>query len=83
MSKTDNPITFTRTVVVTDSSTIDRMEFDPNSEYLLVTFNTGSRYVYSPVSSVTFAAIVAADSVGQRFNELIKESDDIAYSKVD
>jgi hypothetical protein len=70
-------------VVVTDSSTVDRMEFDPNTKNLLVTFNTGARYIYHPVSSDIFGAIVGADSVGQRFNELVKESDTISYSKVD
>jgi hypothetical protein len=70
-------------VVVTDSSTIDRMEFDPNTQNLLVTFNTGSRYIYHPVSNAVFGAVVGADSVGQRFNELVKESDSIAYNKVD
>lgn len=83
MSKVDSPIIFSRTVVITDSSTIDRMEFDPNTENLLVTFNTGARYIYHPVSGVTFGAVISADSVGQRFNELVKESDDITYAKVD
>jgi hypothetical protein len=68
---------------VSDSSTIDRMEFDPNTQHLLVTFNTGTRYIYQPVPNAVFGAIVGADSVGQRFNELVKESDSIFYNKVD
>ena len=83
MSQSDLPIVFTRTVVVTDSSTIHQMEFDPNTQNLLVTFNTGARYVYTPVSNAIFGAVVGADSVGQRFNELVKESDSISYAKVD
>jgi len=83
LSKQSDPIIFSRTVVITDSSTIDKMEFDPNTESLLVTFNTGSRYIYSPVSNSIFGAVISADSVGQRFNELVKESDSIDYAKVD
>jgi hypothetical protein len=83
LSKTDSPIIFSRTVVVTDSSTIDRLEYDPNTQNLVVTFNTGTRYIYHPVANAVFGAIVGADSVGQRFNELVKESDSISYSKVD
>jgi len=83
LSKSSSPIIFSRTVVITDSSTIDKMEFDPNSSNLLVTFNTGTRYIYHPVSNGIFGAVISADSVGQRFNELVKESDSIDYAKVD
>ena len=83
MSQTDNPIVFCRTVVVTDSSTVDSVAFDPNTDTLLVTFNTGARYVYSPVTGEQFGIVVGADSVGKMLNLVIKENDDISFTKVD
>lgn len=83
MSQTDNPIVFSRSTMVSDSSTVDKIDFDPNTDTMMVVFNTGARYVYSPVSANIYAAIVAADSVGKMLNILVKENSDINFVKVD
>ena len=83
MSQTDKTIIFSRSTAVNDSSTINKIDFDPNTETMMVTFNTGMEYVYSPVSQQIYGAVVSADSVGKALNTLVKDNDSISYVKVD
>lgn len=83
MSKTDSPTIFSRSTKISDSSTVNQIDFDPVTEVMMVTFNTGAQYVYSPVTSHIYGAIVSAESAGKMLNILIKENDDIAYVLVD
>jgi len=39
---------------------------------MVITFKNGSRYRYENVESDTFAKLISAESVGKKFNEIIK-----------
>lgn len=83
LSKLNDPIIFSRSTAVSDSSTVDKIDFDPNTHTMMVTYNTGVQYVYSPVTPTVYGSLVSADSVGKMLNILVKENDDITYVKVD
>jgi len=64
-----------------DSSYIDRLEFVWHKEedwtlnnegHLRVTFQNGARYIYEDVSFTLLMAIASSESVGQAFNDSIK-----------
>tara|TARA_B100002019_G_scaffold73910_1_gene63835 strand:- start:2395 stop:2646 length:252 start_codon:yes stop_codon:yes gene_type:complete len=64
-----------------DSSLIDRLEFLwdkdeswglTNTGHIRVTFQNGARYIYENVSFALLMAVASSDSVGQAFNDSIK-----------
>ena len=67
-----------------DSSHVDRLEFVWHSDeswgltnkgHLRVTFQNGARYIYEDVSFALLMAMASSDSIGQAFNESIKNGD--------
>jgi hypothetical protein len=74
---------FSRSVAVSDSSTVAKIDFDPITETMMVTFHTGARYVYSPVTAGQFGLVAGGESVGKMMNIIIKEDDNISFTKVD
>lgn len=59
------------TVKVT-SSHIESVGHDPRTETLRITYKTGDAYDYQPVPAEVYGAILAAESVGQIVNKVIK-----------
>jgi hypothetical protein len=59
-----------RIVEITDSSNIDSIEYDVETEHMVVTFSSNEMYSYRNVPPAVFGALVAADSVGAHFNRL-------------
>jgi hypothetical protein len=67
-----------------DSSNIDSLEYVYTTDKrewrmkqegsLLVTFSGGQRYVYEDVAFMKVMAVIADESVGTAFNDLIKSS---------
>ena len=55
-----------------DSSTIQAIGHDANSNELHVQFNSGATYVYTGVDADTHDALLNAPSVGQHFAKNIK-----------
>ena len=47
---------------------------------LRVTFTSGKRYRYDDVSSATFMELITAESIGKKFNEIIKGKYDYELS---
>lgn len=71
-------------IIDIDSSLIDRMEYiwvseEPwklkNEGHLRVTFQNGFRYIYEDVPFIIVMNIAADRSVGEAFNEFIKNGD--------
>jgi len=60
----------TKTEVV--SSQIKLLEYDTETNILIVTFNQGKQYEYSDVSSEEFRKLIEADSIGRHFNLYFK-----------
>lgn len=50
------------------SSQIKALEYDTETNILIVTFNQGKQYEYSDVSADEFRKLVEADSIGRHFN---------------
>lgn len=75
----DNPIIFTRVVTVLDSSNIDIIKYNPDTQNMTVSFLTGATYLYNPVNSVLFGTIVSADSVGSVFAASIRGNKNISF----
>jgi len=73
------PISFTRVVTITDSSNIDVIKYDPNTNNMTVSFLTGATYLYNPVNNVLFGSIVSADSVGAFFAASIRGNKNISF----
>lgn len=73
------PISFTRVVTVTDSSNIDVIKFDPNTNNMAISFLSGATYLYNPVSSALFGTIVSGDSVGSVFAASIRGNKNISF----
>jgi len=57
-----------------DSSNIESVGHDPDSQELHVQFLDGTTYVYSDVDEETFQELRDAASVGSYFNRMIKPS---------
>jgi len=79
MINDNSPIEFTRVVTISDSSNIDVIKFDPNTNNMTVSFLTGATYLYNPVSSALFGTIVSADSVGSIFAASIRGNRKISF----
>jgi hypothetical protein len=60
----------TKTEVV--SSQIKSLEYDTETNTLIVTFNQGKQYEYSDVSAEEFRKLVEAESIGRHFNLYFK-----------
>jgi len=73
------PISFTRIVTVTDSSNIDVIKFDPNTNNMAISFLSGATYLYHPVTNALFGSIVSGDSVGVVFANSIRANKDISF----
>ena len=63
-----------------ESSNIDQIGYDAESQELRVKFNSGSEYRYSNVPGPVFADFLDADSAGKFFASNIKGQ--YEYSKV-
>lgn len=60
------------TVVRVNSSHIDTVAFDPDTDTLTVTFASGESYDYMNVPPQVYRAFTAAGSAGQYFQRHIK-----------
>ena len=72
-------------IVVTDSSLVERVYYDPKSRILDAVFHShdggpGKRYRYFGVTALVFAEFVVDSSMGTYFNEHIKNR--YEYKKV-
>jgi len=56
-----------------DSSNIKALGFDHVQSTLIAEFKSGDLYLYDAVPQDTFAQVLAAESKGKAFNELIKK----------
>lgn len=65
---------------VTDSSTIKSLEYDFDSEKLIVEFKAGSKYLYRDVPEDVAREFFLAESKGKHFAEHIK--DDYVTEKI-
>lgn len=66
-------VTFARTLAVTDSYPIDEVSYDFKTQTLRVRFpRTNSTWDYDGVPAWVFARLAGAYSVGQAFNELVR-----------
>lgn len=63
-----------------NSDCLDRVEYEPTSETLVLYFNDGSMYTYVGVPVDTAAELVHADSHGEFFNDEIRN--DYSYMKL-
>ena len=66
------PPVIATTCVVMPSTVIRSYEYLPENNSLIVTFVSGSRYLYKHVSTETFEAFKQAFSKGTYFNQFIK-----------
>ncbi len=55
-----------------ESSNIDQVGYDAETQELGVRFNNGSEYVYSGVPGEVFADFLDAESAGKYLNQAIK-----------
>ncbi len=55
------------------SSQLDMLEYDSEQRILLVTFISGDQYEYDNVSRAVLGALVASESPGKAFSELIRD----------
>ena len=65
--------TFERVVEVNDSSVVQRLSYSPKRRVLRVLFASGSVFEYEEVWPADFADLASAYSVGQVFNERIRD----------
>jgi hypothetical protein len=63
-----------------NSDALDRVEYEPNSETLVLYFMDGSMYSYYGVPVDIAAELVHADSHGEFFNDEIRN--DYSYTKL-
>lgn len=63
---------YPRVVKISDSSHLSRVYYDPKSGKMIVRFQNGAEYLYENVGHEVFGALVAADSTGKAFNELVR-----------
>lgn len=62
-----------KTLVKVHSSAINQVEYDEESRILTVQFKQGTNYDYYNVPLKEFESLVSAPSVGQYFNQHIKQ----------
>lgn len=55
-----------------ESSQLNSLGYDPESQTLEIEFKTGSVYRYKGVDQQTFDGLMAAESVGRYFGQVIK-----------
>ena len=55
-----------------DSSNLHEVEYDDETEVLVVTFKGGARYAYEGVKKYAYDALVEAESVGKHFATYIR-----------
>jgi hypothetical protein len=55
-----------------DSSNVDKVAYDENSQTLAVRFRSGSLYTYHEVEKEIYHQMVGAESVGQYLNRVVK-----------
>ena len=60
--------------VRTDSSYLQSLSYDERNHTLTVRFRDRSLIVYSGVPIQTYRAVVLADSIGERFTELVRDN---------
>lgn len=70
-----------RMTTIHDSSNIKFISYDPQQKVMSVLFVEGRQYLYAPVSSDIYGAIVSADSVGKKFQELVQRNEAIFYEE--
>lgn len=56
-----------------NSTAISRIEYDPASQQLYITFHESGTYTYYNVPQHVYEAFLAAPSKGQFFNDYIKD----------
>lgn len=59
-------------MVMVESSNVKALDFDTKTNTLLVAFHGGRSYVYFDVNPDDVLEVTFANSVGRKFNELIK-----------
>jgi KTSC domain-containing protein len=57
-----------------DSSYLQSLKYDEVTKVVCVRFTDGAVIEYSQVSPRTYQAVMSADSVGEKFIELIRDS---------
>lgn len=62
-----------KTVKFNESSFIQTVSWDENSESLLVEFNSKTTWVYFNVPEDTYREMMEAESVGSYFNKFIRD----------
>lgn len=65
---------FTRKVVISDSSNVEKVAYDLGNRALLVEFKKGGVYRYDGITPKTFGELVSADSVGSYLSSRIKNN---------
>ena len=63
-----------KTTNFNESSFIKTVSWDPNSESLLIEFNSKTTWVYHNVPQDIYDAMMASTSVGMYFNKIIREN---------
>lgn len=61
-----------RLLDISDSNMISAVGYDPAALLLLVEFDNGAKYVYSPVTHKVFCELINAESIGAYFSKQIK-----------
>ena len=75
-------MTFSRLLIVRDSSNISTVSYDKDQERLRVEFTNGAIYDYLGVPIIKFATLAAAASIGQTFSMLIRDSYPVEHMKM-
>lgn len=57
----------------TDSTAISKIQYDTDTQILVVTFIRGAEYEYYDIPYETYAEFCKAESVGKYFNNVIKK----------
>ena len=60
----------------TDSSIIQKVEYNKKTKIMNITFNTGAKYSYSGVDFKTYLSMSTSDSVGSFFHRTIRNNYD-------
>lgn len=64
--------TFHRYSVITDSSALHEVDYDPTTEKLRVKFVHGASWIYEGVPAHLYSLIIGSNSPGKYYNWLIK-----------
>lgn len=71
-----------RLLKTNDSSHIDEVMYDVNTQTMYVKFVSGSMYRYAHVHPSVFGRMAAADSIGEEFAESVRFNPNIPYSSI-